>query len=151
VATTGMEPGGAPVQFGGSTFRFVRCNHACRLPTGSLAWNRERGAGTCGRGPGFHRASGNCLHIVLRLPRELAPPGKPILNAAGAGIVGGSGQAEVAELSYQIAQQACRSRDRLQGIEGIVETDGGRRLGHELRDTLCTGTADYVRLKSALL
>src|SRR5262249_8390481 len=61
------------------------------------------------------------------------------------------GEAEIAKLLVQIAQQAPRRRDRLQRIERIIEATVARGFFRELRDAERPGRADDVRPETAFL
>ena len=90
------------------------------------------------------------------LRRYAATPADEVAHAARPGIVGGGGEAEIAELAAQLGQESRRLGDGRPWIEGIEQSAliGGVR--HELRDPLRPMTAarrrpDGVRLKSAFL
>ena len=86
--------------------------------------------------------------VGLRLARKAAAACEPGFDLAGAGIVGGCGEAEVAaECRAQFAQVARRIAQRLQRLERVDEPThrGGPR--HELRDALRAGRADRAGSK----
>ena len=87
-----------------------------------------------GGGPVVDRGAGDGGDVIARLLRHRAGSGEPFLHPPRAGIVGGSGQPEIAELAAQLAEEFSRFRQRLHGIEGIEQPAlaGGSR--HELRD-----------------
>ena len=76
---------------------------------------------------------------------------EPFGDAPRAGIVGGGDEAEIAELQAKLAQKARRSRNRLQGVERVVEPTFGGGLRHELRDAHCAFPAHGIVAQPALL
>ena len=78
------------------------------------------GTGRGGRDPDRRRGrlalpmlrsdAGDVLHVIARFFRQVAALGEPILHALRAGIVGRGGEAEIAELPDQLAQQRAPRR-----------------------------------------
>ena len=139
--------------------RLVDCDQrlrAMRNRPGELRTRRgcrERhvpGAGL-GAGPFLCGAAGYDPDIGFGLLRQELALCQPVLDALGAGIIGGGGKAEIAELHAQAAQQRRRLRQRLDRIEWIDEADLMGRPGHELRDALRAGVADGEGIEPALL
>src|SRR5688500_7748744 len=94
---------------------------------------------------------GDDADIVAGLLRHGGLPVEPFADASAAGIVRCRGQAEIAELVTQLAQETCGGRDALDGIERIAQAELGRGRRHELRKTLRTGVAARPLIEPALL
>src|ERR1019366_8319348 len=74
---------------------------------GLLAWRvalqLDRRAADLGDGPAFGAPAGDGLDVVLRLLRQLAFLRQPIVDAFRPGVVGGGGEAEIAEAVREIS------------------------------------------------
>jgi hypothetical protein len=102
--------------------------------------------------PGFRAVAGDDADVGLRLPRQAATAGQPPFDLAGAGIVGRSGQTQVAaECRTQFAQVACRLAQRLQRLERIDKPPHRGGSGHELGDALRARRAHRRWVEAALL
>jgi hypothetical protein len=90
------------------------------------------------------------------LRRHAATSADEVAHAARPGIVGGGGEAEIAERAAQLGQEFRRLGDGRLWIEGIEQSALCGRVWHELRNPLRPMTAarrrpDGIRLKPALL
>ncbi len=99
----------------------------------------------------FRRNPGDDLNVIARLLGQSGAFLEPIENAPGTRIIGGGGQAQIAELRMKPAQQLRRGRQRLARVEGIADAELLRDLRHELRDAERAGGAHGPAVKSALL
>ena len=83
------------------------------------------------------------------LRRQRARAGEELAHALRAGIVGGGGEAEIAELAGELAQKFRRLRQRLHRVERIEQAALGRGARHELGDALCARAAARARADDA--
>ena len=79
----------------------------------ALAWilpgQRDRQVDFVLLGPALRFLAGDDLHILPGLLRQPAAPRQPVGHAAGAGIIGGGCQPEIAEILHMLLQEARRN------------------------------------------
>ncbi len=101
--------------------------------------------------PVFDRASGDDGHEGPGFASHATSAGEKAADAPLATVVGGSGEAEIAELAFEKAEIFGGADQRLGGVERIGE--GSQRGGgrHELGDAHGAGGAHRLRIEAALL
>ncbi len=131
--------------------RPVPCEQANQLLARRRAWKLQSRAARLGHSPRLWRPPCNDLDVILRLLRQLTFVCEPIRDAPGARVVGRRGEAKIAELLVQIAQQSRRRRDRLRRVKWIIEPSIGGGFCGELRYAQRAGRTDGAQSKITFL